>query len=107
MACPPGPLADMVVAAGAEVHTWHARRQPGPSVVSETRALGRGLAEYPTSSTCTARRPGWSGGSRPARSASDRLHPARLVVARCDGITRTLAMAWERRAALGHVTVCP
>jgi glycosyltransferase involved in cell wall biosynthesis len=108
VACPPGPLADMVVAAGGEVQTWHARRQPGPSVLTETRALGRILAEFdPDVVHLHSAKAGLVGrlALRGRRPTVYTPHAWSWLAA--EGLTRTLAMAWERRAARwADVTVC-
>ena len=41
IACPPGPLADRMTAAGVPVEDWRAARSPGASTVPEARALRR------------------------------------------------------------------
>jgi glycosyltransferase involved in cell wall biosynthesis len=108
VACPPGPLADMVLAAGAEVRTWRSRRDPGPSVVAEARSLGRAVAEVdPHIVHLHSAKAGLVGrlvlrGRRPTVYTP---HAWSWLAA--EGATRTLAVAWERYAARwADVTVC-
>ena len=101
VACPAASAAATARDAGARHVAWEATREPGPSVVSETRRLGPILrSERPDVLHLHSSKAGLAGAAGGARQTADDLPASRLVGSRpYPGPTRAAAVAWERFGA--------
>lgn len=100
VATPGDPLASRAEALGAHVHSWEATRSPGPSVLGETRRLGRLVEEIdPDVVHLHSAKAGLAGrlalrGRRPTV-----FQPHAWSFDAVTGPVAAGALAWERRAA--------
>ncbi|MDQ4026003.1 MAG: glycosyltransferase, partial [Actinomycetota bacterium] len=108
VACPPGPFADDVAAAGAIHHPWAARRNPGPSLVAETVRIRRIIdASSPDVIHLHSSKAGLAGRLAPRRRRPTVFQPHAWSFEALLGPARAAAIAWERLSARwSDVIVC-
>ncbi|MFE6777646.1 glycosyltransferase [Streptomyces sp. NPDC057702] len=101
VACPPeGPLAGAVVAAGAEVLPWPARREPGPGLAAETARLARLVRRLGPDLVHTHSAKAGLAGRLALRGRVPTLHqPHAWSFDAAEGALRAAAVRWERYAA--------
>ncbi|MFT2017197.1 glycosyltransferase [Streptomyces sp. 796.1] len=101
VACPPGgTLAAEVAAAGAEVLHWPARRAPGPALAAETARLARIIRTLDPDLVHThSAKAGLAGRLAAGRRVPTLHQPHAWSFDAVDGLTRALAVRWERYAA--------
>ncbi|WP_214405734.1 glycosyltransferase family 4 protein [Pseudonocardia lacus] len=100
VACPPGPLAERVVAAGARVHAWPATRSPGPSTLPEAVRLRRVLREVrPDLVHLHSSKAGLAGRLAVRGRVPTVFQPHMWSFQVADGALARASLAWERWAA--------
>ena len=101
VACPAAStVVPVATAAGAQHVAWEATREPGPSVVSETRRLAGSCARCnPTCSICTRPRPALPAAWRRAAGCRRSFSPVGWSFEAVTGPKRAAAAAWERFGA--------
>ncbi|MFJ5773451.1 glycosyltransferase [Streptomyces sp. NPDC093094] len=108
VACPGGPFADGLAAAGAEVRHWAAGRSPGASLAREVRSLARLVAEVrPELVHAHSAKAGLAGRLAVRGRIPTVFQPHAWSFEAVGGTTAALALKWERLAARwAHRTVC-
>lgn len=97
LACPPGPLADLARADGAEVFDWRATRHPGVTVVRETIALKRIVTAWrPDVVHLHSSKAGLAGRLALRGRPPTVFQPHAWSFEALGGPTRTLSLLWER-----------
>jgi glycosyltransferase involved in cell wall biosynthesis len=103
---PNGDFARAIEATGARLVPWQARRQPGPSVIAETRALSRILAaERPQLVHLHSSKAGLVGRLALRGRLPTLFQPHSWSFEALRGPLRRAAAAWERRAARWTSTI--
>jgi len=108
VACPPGPLAVRVQAAGVEHELWRASRNPDPATVLQAWRLGRIIRNrFPDVVHLHSSKAGVAGRLAVRRRHATLFQPHAWSFFAARGAMRAAALAWERRAApWADVIVC-
>ena len=100
VACPPGPLADEVAAAGVRWRPWQASRSPGASVPVETRAISRLIRDCaPATVHLHSSKAGLAGRLALRGRRTTLFQPHGWAWQAGGGLVGAAAVRWERLAA--------